>query len=79
MKFSLSGDKGLNIFAANSPYTVGYDCGTGTESDVAETVTAGGSSLSYQSGSDQYHYVWKTENSWGGYLSSVSCEAERRQ
>jgi hypothetical protein len=31
-----------------------------------DTVTAGGSSLSYSAGSDQYNYVWKTEASWAG-------------
>ena len=67
VKFSLSGDKGLNIFAANSPSTVPINCdGTLPEAEVIETVTAGGSSLSYQSASDQYHYIWKTENAWAG-------------
>jgi hypothetical protein len=64
VKFSLSGNKGLNIFAANSPYTVALDCGNGAGVDVLETLTAGSSSLSY--GGDQYNYVWKTESSWAG-------------
>ena len=67
VKFSLSGYKGLNIFAADSPYTVGINCdGSAPQSDLTDTVTAGGSSLSYSSGSDQYIYVWKTESSWAG-------------
>jgi hypothetical protein len=65
VKFSLSGNKGLGIFAANSPYTVALDCGNGASTDVEETLTAGGSSLSYGAG-DQYIYVWKTESSWAG-------------
>ena len=32
--------------------------------DVTETVTAGGSSLSFSG--DQYNYTWKTESSWAG-------------
>jgi hypothetical protein len=65
VKFSLSGNKGLSIFAANSPYSVGINCdGSAPQSDVEETVNAGGSSLSYNATSDQYNYVWKTENSW---------------
>jgi hypothetical protein len=65
VKFSLSGNKGLNIFAANSPYTVSINCdGTSPESDVTETVNAGGSSLNYSP--DTYNYVWKTESSWAG-------------
>jgi Domain of unknown function DUF11/HYR domain len=65
VKFSLSGNKGLNIFAADSPYTIGINCdGSAPQSDVEETVNAGGSSLTYDAASDRYHYVWKTENSW---------------
>jgi uncharacterized repeat protein (TIGR01451 family) len=64
VKFSLSGNKGLGIFPAGSPTSVGFDCGTSSEIDVQETLTAGGSSLSY--GGDQYNYVWKTESSWAG-------------
>lgn len=65
VKFSLSGNKGLNIFAANSPSTIAIGCdGTAPQSDVEETLNAGQSSLTYDSASDQYHYVWKTENSW---------------
>jgi len=65
VKFSLSGNKGLNIFAANSPSSVSINCdGSAPQSDIEETVNAGGSSLSYSASSDQYNYVWKTENQW---------------
>lgn len=65
VKFSLSGNKGLNIFAPNNPYTVSLNCNTNDPGvDVVETLTAGGSSLSF--GGDQYNYVWKTESSWAG-------------
>lgn len=65
VKFSLSGNKGLNIFAANSPSSVSISCdGSAPQSDIEETVNAGGSSLSYSASSDQYNYVWKTENQW---------------
>lgn len=65
VKFSLSGDKGLNIFAANNPYSVSLNCGTNDPGvDVTETLNAGGSSLTFSG--DQYIYVWKTESSWAG-------------
>ncbi len=65
VKFSLSGNKGLNIFAANSPYTVSLNCDTNDPGvDVIGTTEAGGSTLSY--GGDTYNYVWKTESSWAG-------------
>jgi hypothetical protein len=67
VKFSLSGDKGLSIFAAGSPYSMTINCdGSLPQSDIEETVNAGSSSLSYSSTLDQYNYVWKTENSWAG-------------
>ncbi len=65
VKFSLSGDKGLNIFAPNNPYSVSLNCDTNDPGvDVTETLTAGGSSLTFSGG--QYNYIWKTENSWAG-------------
>jgi hypothetical protein len=65
VKFSLSGNKGLNIFAANSPNSVQINCENGaTILPVEETLNAGSSSLSYDATSDRYHYVWKTESSW---------------
>ncbi len=65
VKFSLSGNKGLNIFAPGNPYTVSFNCNTNDPGvDVIETLTAGGSSLSF--GGNQYNYTWKTEGSWAG-------------
>ena len=66
VKFSLSGNKGLSIFAAGYPMSVSINCDGSNESDIDETVNAGQSSLSYDSASDQYNYVWKTQNSWAG-------------
>ncbi len=67
VKFSLSGNKGLNIFAVNSPQVGAIPCdASAPATDLTDTVTAGGSSLSYDAGSDQYIYVWKTDSSWAG-------------
>ena len=67
VKFSLSGDKGLNIFAAGFPVSQQIACDDGApESEIEQTVTAGESSLSYDAESDTYTYVWKTEDSWAG-------------
>jgi uncharacterized repeat protein (TIGR01451 family) len=67
VKFSLSGNKGLNVFAAGSPASQPVNCSsTAPISDLEGTVTSGGSSLGYDAGSDQYNYVWKTEASWAG-------------
>ncbi|HKS28040.1 MAG TPA: PxKF domain-containing protein [Pyrinomonadaceae bacterium] len=67
VKFSLSGNKGLNIFATGSPASGTIACNSSDPAvDLLGTVTAGGSSLSYDASSDQYNYVWKTESSWAG-------------
>jgi hypothetical protein len=67
VKFSLSGNKGLAIFAPNSPSSGVIPCGANDPVvDIEETVTAGSSSLGYTASSDQYSYIWKTESSWAG-------------
>jgi hypothetical protein len=67
VKFSLSGNQGLGIMAAGSPSSRKIACDSSSPLDaVEETVTAGGSSLSYDALADQYVYVWKTDKAWGG-------------
>jgi DNA-binding beta-propeller fold protein YncE len=67
VKFSLSGNKGLGIFAAGSPSSGPIVCNSSDPATLLdETVTAGGSSLSYDPTTDQYIYVWKTEAGWAG-------------
>jgi hypothetical protein len=67
VKFSLNGYKGMNIFAPNSPASGPIMCNSSDPAIVLQdTETAGGSSLSYDAGSDQYVYVWKTSASWAG-------------
>lgn len=65
VKFSLSGNRGLNIFAANSPSSGLIACGSNDPAtDLTETLTAGSSSLTYDT--NQYLYVWKTDSAWAG-------------
>lgn len=67
VKFSLSGDQGLDIFPAGYPASQQIPEVPGAEPDAIEqTVTAGNSNLSYDQLTDQYTYVWKTEKSWAG-------------
>jgi uncharacterized protein len=65
VKFSLGGYKGMDIFAAGHPRSVSATCdltaGTG---QIEETVTAGQSSLSYDTATDTYTYLWKSERGW---------------
>jgi hypothetical protein len=65
VKFSLDGDKGLDIFAAGYPQSIQMDCDTGALLTGTEQAHSPGSnSLSYSTDSDQYNYVWKTEKRW---------------
>ena len=67
VQFSLGGDQGLDIFRTGYPQVTTVSCSTGAPTDVIETtVTAGSSSLQYDSTADQYTYVWKTNSSWAG-------------
>ena len=64
VKFSLGGNRGLS-FATFTSQKV--SCATDAPQDTIETtVTAGNSSLQYDSGASQYTYVWKTDSSWTG-------------
>ncbi len=67
VKFSLGGNQGLSIFAAGYPRSQVIACdGTANVDGIEQTVTAGGSSLSYDPSTDTYSYVWKTDKSWAG-------------
>jgi len=67
VKFSLGGNQGLNIFAAGYPRSEQIACEPSAAVEgVEKTVTAGGSSLSFDATTDQYNYVWKTDKAWAG-------------
>lgn len=67
VKFSLTGDQGLDILATGSPTSSVVDCTTGAPSDEIEsTATAGQSTLTYDHLTDTYTYVWKTKATWSG-------------
>ena len=64
VKFSLGGDKGLNIFAAGYPQvSKPIACGSNPAVDaVEEYATATNSGLKYDSAANQYIYNWKTDS-----------------
>ena len=66
VKFSLNGDQGLNIFENGYPKSWEISCSDGTDpvDYIEDTVNAGNSILSYDTGTDQYIYVWKTDKNW---------------
>lgn len=67
LKFSLNGDLGLDVFVAGYPKSQELPCSSTVPiNGIEETVSAGASSLSYDSTLDQYSYVWKTNKAWAG-------------
>ncbi len=67
VKFSLGGDRSLDIFAAASPATQEVNCDSkALTGSIAETLNPGSSTLSYDPLTQQYTYVWKAERGWSG-------------
>ena len=67
VKFNLGGAQGLAIFAPGFPVSREVVCGTmDNVGDGSPTANPGNSGLSYDAGSQQYTYVWKTKREWGG-------------
>ena len=65
VKFSLGGDRGLDIFGAGYPASQAVACAGSTDSGVVvATVSAGASALQYDGTNEQYTYVWKTDRAW---------------
>jgi Tol biopolymer transport system component len=65
--FGLGGNLGLDIFAGGYPKSQTIACDATAPADgIDSTLTAGGSSLSYDAGSGRYTYIWKTDKSWAG-------------
>jgi len=67
VKFSLGGDKGLSVFAAGSPAVSGpVDCAAPSLGATTTAAAAGGSGLQYDSRTQQYSWIWKTNPAWAG-------------
>ena len=65
IKFSLGGNRGLDIFDSGYPKSQAITCDSGAVVDgIEETVTAGSSELKYDAATDRYQYVWKTDQGW---------------
>jgi predicted outer membrane repeat protein len=72
VKFGLGGDQGLAVFAEGYPISQQVACASGLPvDDIEQTVTAGGSSLSYDLATQTYTYVWKTNSGWKGQCRTL--------
>lgn len=69
VKFGLGGDQGLGVFAAGWPKVTQVACPSASDPvDPIENyaTSSANNQLNYDSTTEQYNYVWKTEKAWGG-------------
>jgi hypothetical protein len=67
VRFSLGANQGLGIFTGGYPVSRTVFCRPDASTDEIEhTVNADHSSLRYDSSTDVYTYVWKTNGAWSG-------------
>ena len=71
IRFSLGGNRGLDIFAADYPHVRWVECETNKRIIMWETVTAALSSLTYDTVSSRYTYTWKTDKEWAGLCGEL--------
>jgi hypothetical protein len=71
VKFGLGGDRGMSVFAPGYPASAATTCGTNATDAVEQTVSPGASTLSYDTGTATYTYVWKTAKEWTGCRTLV--------
>jgi hypothetical protein len=75
VKFSLGGDRGLDIFAAGSPASASHVCGSGDPGDVLEqTASPGAATLTYDGVSGRYQFNWQTKKAWSGGCRTLVVE-----
>ncbi|MFD3534890.1 PxKF domain-containing protein [Streptomyces sp. NPDC058664] len=73
VKFSLGGDKGLDVLADGSPSSQQTAC-DGTATDPVDTGAVSTSGLTYDAATDTYTYVWKTDRAWAGTCRTFHLE-----
>ena len=66
VRFSLGGNRGLDIFSAGFPQTSVVTCGGGPKDEIELTLRLAKSVLVYEPHIRQYVYAWKTDKSWKG-------------
>ena len=72
VKFSLKGNQGKAIFAANSPTSKVVSCNNPAASGAIVTAVSNG--LNYDSSNDTYNYIWKTDKTWAGSCRQLNVQ-----
>lgn len=71
VKFALDGYQGLDIAPPGSPTSQRTSCAASLIGVPEATLTPRASRFSYDHGTGQYQYVWKTEKAWTGTCRQV--------
>jgi len=66
LKFSLSGNQGLDILADGYPRSAASHCDVSIVEEVVEETVISPSGLVYDASGDRYVFVWKTDKHWAG-------------
>ncbi|MES3033798.1 MAG: ExeM/NucH family extracellular endonuclease [Gemmatimonadota bacterium] len=67
MKFTLGGDRGLDVIVPTFPVSRPVACdGSSPSRDEALTSTVGKIQLRYDAATGEYTYLWRTEKAWAG-------------
>ena len=65
LKFSLKGDRGLEIVAPDPPPSTDIECDSDASPNrIDETAPESDNALSYDADADQYTYAWETDETW---------------
>lgn len=67
IKFSLGGDRGLNLFAPGYPASAPMQCPSSAPTHPIDTTNSTSTpGLTYDKKSNQHTYTWKTQTFWAG-------------
>ena len=72
VKFSLDGDQGLGVLAADSPTSQRFDCDADEPIGAIEETSAANHGLTYDPLTDRYTYIWKTVKAWRGQCRTLT-------
>ena len=64
VKFSLSGNMGMNVIVGGAPTSKQINCVSEAPVDALEETSTSNAGLSYDAVTDTYNYVWKTQKTW---------------
>lgn len=70
VKFSLAGDRGLDVLAADSPSSVPVACPDDPSPEAGDGGSGGGG-LSYDPAVDEYTWHWRTSADWRAAVAST--------